>query len=335
MTERDDLFRETPQIKSLSSAPTWFTWIEVKLNNWSTIIPNVFVEWNWTTNSTAILDMVSYFSALYNWQWAVNSHFVKSLNMIWFNQEWYPINWNEYRLQIFWNTEDPKVSEILRWLNNEWISAEILKDLIEDLDPEKNELLLRNNIELLIDDEFQKVQTLKALDICIKAHEWQTQEKDNNWLNHIPYSNHPIKIALWALTVLAEDPEVIQAYLLHDVVEDTDYDIDYIRQEFWEIVALIIDDVTQRVWENREEYMERVKKLTNIKSKRLKSLDRYHNLLRALCRNKASYLERYIKECEEVYISNFENDQELWKAFYIKFMKTLEELKKHLKYCIN
>ena len=41
------------------------------------------------------------------------------------------------------------------------------------------------------------------------------------------------------------DNECIVGALLHDVVEDTQYDLEYIRKEFGDEVALLVDGVTK------------------------------------------------------------------------------------------
>lgn len=329
------LFRDWPtNVAWLNQGKIWYTWIEIRMKDWSVLVPDIYVEWIPSETVDRIMDMQGYFETLYKGKWIINTLSVAdSPNMLWFT-DWSDIkSWEQYRGEIFTNIDDPKIAKIIKWLNNEWISADILNELLEDFNHEKNEKLFRDFIELFIDDKTEKAQTLKALEICIKAHEWQVQEKDNNWLDHIPYHNHSIRIAMWALVIMKEPAYIVQAYLLHDVVEDTEYNIEFIKREFWDDVVDIVDDVTQRPEETREQYMDRINKLTNTHSKRLKSLDRYHNLLRALCRTKESYLERYIKESEEIYLGNFEKDEDLWRNFYVRFKRTLEELKSHLDHC--
>ena len=59
-----------------------------------------------------------------------------------------------------------------------------------------------------------------------------------------PYIMHPVAVAE-ILYKLGMDNECIVGALLHDVVEDTKYDLDYIRQEFGDEVALLVDGVTK------------------------------------------------------------------------------------------
>lgn len=59
-----------------------------------------------------------------------------------------------------------------------------------------------------------------------------------------PYIMHPVAVAE-ILYKLGMDNECIVGALLHDVVEDTQYDLDYIRKEFGDEVALLVDGVTK------------------------------------------------------------------------------------------
>jgi len=59
-----------------------------------------------------------------------------------------------------------------------------------------------------------------------------------------PYITHPIAVAQ-ILTELRMDPEAMAAGLLHDVAEDTEFGIEYIRIHFDAIVAKLVDGVTK------------------------------------------------------------------------------------------
>ena len=78
----------------------------------------------------------------------------------------------------------------------------------------------------------------KAYELAGRAHGDQKRKSGE------PYIIHP----LWVAIILADlemDKETIAAGLLHDVVEDTVYDDAFIRQEFGEEVALLVDGVTK------------------------------------------------------------------------------------------
>jgi guanosine-3',5'-bis(diphosphate) 3'-pyrophosphohydrolase len=59
-----------------------------------------------------------------------------------------------------------------------------------------------------------------------------------------PYIQHPLEVAL-LLAGMRIDAEGIMAALLHDVVEDTDYSLDDLTEQFGQQVANIVDGVTK------------------------------------------------------------------------------------------
>lgn len=59
-----------------------------------------------------------------------------------------------------------------------------------------------------------------------------------------PYITHPIAVAQ-ILTELRMDPEALAAGLLHDVAEDTEFSIDYLRTQFGPTIAKLVDGVTK------------------------------------------------------------------------------------------
>ena len=79
---------------------------------------------------------------------------------------------------------------------------------------------------------------LKAYTLC--------KEKHGDQLRHSgePYFVHPYEVAC----ILAEmelDAQAIVAGLLHDIIEDTDYGYDLMKEEFGEQVALLVEGVTK------------------------------------------------------------------------------------------
>jgi GTP pyrophosphokinase len=59
-----------------------------------------------------------------------------------------------------------------------------------------------------------------------------------------PYIIHPIAVTE-ILTELRMDPEALAAGLLHDVAEDTEFGIEYIRLQFGQTIARLVDGVTK------------------------------------------------------------------------------------------
>ena len=97
---------------------------------------------------------------------------------------------------------------------------------------------------------------------------------------------HPVAVAK-ILFELGMDNECIIGALLHDVVEDTPYDIDYISREFGPEVALLVDGVTklgQIPLSTREEVQaENIRKMfmamnRDVRVIIIKLADRLHNM---------------------------------------------------------
>lgn len=79
----------------------------------------------------------------------------------------------------------------------------------------------------------------EAFDLAVKAHS-NTRRKSGE-----PYIFHPIAVAKIAAQELGLGKTSIICALLHDVVEDTEYTLDDIREQFGPTVASIIDGLTK------------------------------------------------------------------------------------------
>jgi len=80
----------------------------------------------------------------------------------------------------------------------------------------------------------------EAVEFAKKAHEGQKRKSGED------YVIHPILVA--AITsYFSEDEDVIAAAVLHDVVEDTDYTIYYIKDKFGKDVANLVEGLTKIV----------------------------------------------------------------------------------------
>ncbi len=87
--------------------------------------------------------------------------------------------------------------------------------------------------------------TTKALALSLNAHQDQTRKSGE------PYIVHPILVA--AITAkISNDETMVQAALLHDVVEDTYYTIEDLQSEFGEDIAHLVEGLT-KIIEIRDE----------------------------------------------------------------------------------
>lgn len=110
--------------------------------------------------------------------------------------------------------------------------------------------------------------------------------KDQRRRSGEPYIMHPVAVAK-ILFDFGMDNECIIAALLHDVVEDTKYDLDYIQKNFGDTVALLVDGVTklgQIPLSTREEVQaENIRKMfiamnQDVRVIIIKLADRLHNM---------------------------------------------------------
>jgi GTP diphosphokinase / guanosine-3',5'-bis(diphosphate) 3'-diphosphatase len=78
----------------------------------------------------------------------------------------------------------------------------------------------------------------RAYDVAADKHSLQQRKSGD------PYITHPLAVS----TILAElgmDTTTLVAALLHDTVEDTDYSLDLLSEDFGEVVAHLVDGVTK------------------------------------------------------------------------------------------
>ena len=82
--------------------------------------------------------------------------------------------------------------------------------------------------------------TVKALELAMTAHDGQKRKSGE------PYIVHPILVA--AITAaFSNDETMVQAALLHDVVEDTSFDIEDLKEQFGNDIAHMVEGLTKIV----------------------------------------------------------------------------------------
>lgn len=146
--------------------------------------------------------------------------------------------------------------------------------------------------------------TLKAVDLAVKAHEGQTRKKSD-----MPYIYHPLNMACHALSMGIKEDAVIAAIMLHDVVEDcvkedgtpyTPADLP-VSEEAREIVRLMTHEDTTD--ENRDEVMDAyyAALAENPKAALVKCIDRCNNMTTMSWGLSRERIYRYIVETDKYY----------------------------------
>lgn len=117
----------------------------------------------------------------------------------------------------------------------------------------------------------------KALRVALEAHDGQWRKG----FGQIPYVAHPFHVAL-LLARWNHDDAVIQAALLHDVVEDCDeWTLDRINQEFGARVAGIVAELTEDKslsWDERKHLAVAHVPRLSPDAAAVKCMDKQHNL---------------------------------------------------------
>ena len=113
----------------------------------------------------------------------------------------------------------------------------------QDTEVEKKEIikryraLLRHAKPNLKEEDTKLIR--KAFNISLEAHKEMRRKSGE------PYIFHPLAVADIAITEIGLGPTSIVAALLHDVVEDTEWELEDIEREFGPKVARIIDGLTK------------------------------------------------------------------------------------------
>jgi GTP pyrophosphokinase len=96
--------------------------------------------------------------------------------------------------------------------------------------------LLTETQKYLTPDDMEKIH--RAYELAKQAHKGAVRRSGE------PYIQHPLEVAL-LLAGMRIDADGIVSALLHDVVEDTEYSLEDLREQFGPAVATIVDGVTK------------------------------------------------------------------------------------------
>jgi (p)ppGpp synthase/HD superfamily hydrolase len=167
----------------------------------------------------------------------------------------------------------------------------------------------------------------KALQFAKEKHSGQKR------LDGSDYINHPIRVAeiVKKFKKSHKIDDLIVSALLHDTLEDTDTGINEIREEFGELVALIVVELTND--ENKKNILGKTKYLSEKLSNNrkisnwalvIKLSDRLDNIMDTHNANE-DFRNRYINETREI-IKHIEANRRLTKTQKI----IIQEIKKYI-----
>ncbi|MEK9750839.1 MAG: RelA/SpoT family protein [Flavobacteriaceae bacterium] len=141
--------------------------------------------------------------------------------------------------------------------------------------------LLRTSYQTLSEED--KAQIRLAFEVAVDAH------KDQRRKSGEAYVFHPIAVAQIVAEEIGLDATSIMAALLHDVVEDSHYTLDYIEDQFGPTVARIVNGLTKiaglkKDTNNNSLQAENFRKMLltlndDVRVILIKIADRYHNML--------------------------------------------------------
>ncbi len=142
----------------------------------------------------------------------------------------------------------------------------------------------------------------RAFEMSVEAHKHDLRSSGE------PYFGHPFEVAMVVAKEIALDDVSVASALLHDVVEDTDIDIDIIRKEFGDTIAEIVDGATKisNIFDSHEiTQAENYRKLllsmvNDIRVMIIKFADRLHNM-RTLEYLPPEKQQRIAKETLDIY----------------------------------
>jgi len=174
---------------------------------------------------------------------------------------------------------------------------------------------------------------LKALNFAAFKHKYQRRKGDE----HLPYINHPIKVAFIISEIgKIDDPIIISSAILHDVIEDTETSEEEIEKEFGNNIASIVKELTDNInFEKQKRKKLQIKKAPFLSREAtiIRIADKIANIeditssppIGWSYERKEEYLEwaeKVVKACKNV-------NNDLKNYFFEKLKKTKKELQKN------
>ncbi|MEP7234608.1 MAG: bifunctional (p)ppGpp synthetase/guanosine-3',5'-bis(diphosphate) 3'-pyrophosphohydrolase [Ignavibacteriota bacterium] len=171
-------------------------------------------------------------------------------------------------------------------ISTEASEAPVGTDAIEKSFVESGDLLYTEKLHELLEacrknlKNFDEAMVTKAVRLCYDAH------RNDRRASGEPYFIHPFAVSMIVAQEIPLDDVSVACALLHDVVEDTVYSLEEIREEFGDEVAGIVDGATKisDIFKSREiTQAESYRKLMlsmvdDVRVMLIKFADRLHNM---------------------------------------------------------
>jgi (p)ppGpp synthase/HD superfamily hydrolase len=161
----------------------------------------------------------------------------------------------------------------------------------------------------------------KAIAITIEKHKDQNRKG-----TPLPYSMHPISLAMLLMEHSFKEEQIIAA-LLHDMIEDTDMTYGEIEEEFGIKVMTLVRDCTEQ---NRHEKWEQRKTATldkfqalDIDAKWIVLVDKLHNLY-------SMYQQSLVDEDVFTHFSRPKEKQQWYYDSLYRLFEGEEDIKRHV-----
>ena len=114
-------------------------------------------------------------------------------------------------------------------------------DKYDDIDNEKDELMIQQEFEALL-EEYRKTPHRQKIELITDCFEFAKQAHAGiRRRSGEPYIMHPLAVAHIVVKEMGLGSTSICSALLHDVVEDTDYTVEDIEQRFGPKIASIVE----------------------------------------------------------------------------------------------
>ena len=156
-----------------------------------------------------------------------------------------------------------------------------------------------------------KQELIRAINLAIKYHEGQER------VGGQPYIIHPLWITWYAYLLGISDDNILEALLLHDVIEDCDVEIEDLKvNKIVEKTLLAVTHVRNKEMTRAESRKMYFDNLSNDKNAVLvKAFDRYHNVMSMAGNLSKKSIKRNIKETREVLFPIIEKAKEKWPEY--------------------